>query len=434
MGNIYLKILNHNIWSEGKITYFFAICTMIAVPIYVKFLTPCMILWCISWVIENRNKLNVIKQSELSFKVLFIISLSFYIWQLIGVFYSDNNELGWNNMIKRISMAIFPVILISPGRKIKQNIKVLLQIFCVSTFIFILFCFGYATFKSVGIQDGIFTFNPHLPIQKWLNYYYGINFAIYQHPSYLSMYILLSVFIAFESFFDISINKIQKFFWLTISLVLLISIYLLSARAGLLATIILLPVYLFLKTFVRKKYIVAVIFILIEIFILLPVVLKNQRVSLYMKSISGKSLVEMVNRDGRIIIWKAALRIVQKNLIIGVGTGDVNAELVNEYYRIGNKELIAKKFNVHNQFIEVLLENGIIGFALFMSILGMMLYIAISKRNLIYLMFILIICVFFLFESMLYRLGGIAFFALLYFLILHLNSKTDSSFTEITDF
>jgi O-antigen ligase len=430
MRNIFTKILNHNIWCKGKVSFYFAVAAMIMVPIHILYLTPIMILWFLSWIIENRYKMNNSLKTERSVKVLIILFLAYYGWQLFGVSYSDNTEIGWNNVVKRISMALFPIILLSPGEMIKQNIKFLLQIFCCSTFLFILFCFGYATYNSVGFQHGILTFNPNLPVQKWLNYYYGAILAIDQHPSYLSMDVLFSVFIAFESFFDKSINIIRRFGWLIISILLLISIYFLSARAGLLAAIILLPVYFFIITFRKRNFRYALVFVLIEVLLLIPVVLKNPRVSLYLAKTSEKSFVEAANVDGRIIIWKAAISIVQKNLIFGVGTGDVNDALVKEYKNIGNKELIEKKLNVHNQFIEVLLENGIIGFTIFIFILGTMSYLAISKRQLIYMIYILIICIFFFFESMLYRFAGIAFFALFSVLLLHLTSTKGTSFHQ----
>jgi len=419
----FTRIFDYNIWSKGRISYYFAIGTMMVVPVYVKLLTPLMILWCVSWAIENRLRMSNLIHAESSYKLLLYLFFAYYLWQFFGVFYSENSAIGWNNVIKRISIVIFPIILISPGEMIKQNIKFLLRVFCISTFFFVIFCFGYATYNSIEFHNRILTFNPHMPIHKWMNYYYGINLAIYQHPSYLSMYILFSAFIAFDSFFDRVVNKLRKLIWLIIGSILLISIYFLSARAAILASIFLLPVYFLFKTLSKKRYLFAIIFVIIEVFVLFPVVLNNNRVSIFTRNVSEKSFSGVVRVDNRVIIWKSALRIVKRNILFGVGTGDVNNELLKEYQKIGNKELIEKRFNVHNQFIEVLLENGTIGFIIFFSIFGTIFYIAISKRNLMYLMYILIISIFFFFESMLYRIAGIAFFALFSFLLIHLDTK-----------
>ena len=53
-----------------------------------------------------------------------------------------------------------------------------------------------------------------------------------------------------------------------------------------------------------------------------------------------------------------------------------------------------------------------IGFSIFLSILGFMIYIAIKEKNLLYGLFILMMFVFFMFESILNRLAGVSFFSL----------------------
>jgi O-antigen ligase len=409
-------------FSLDNITFYLAICAMIVVPINVVFITPILILWFVIWIFENRKNIAIIFAAERSSIVLLILSLSFYVWQIVGVLYSTNSEAGWNNVVKRTSLALFPIILLFPGKVIKQNIMLLLRIFCFSTFVYIIFCFGFATYNSVGFQDGALTFNYHIPTQNWFSYYFGSAFSYGQHPSYTSMYVLFSTLIGLESFYDTKNRKSFRFFWLLISLILFVSLYFLSSRAAFLASIILLPIYFLNKHFSLKRYRFAYLFIIAGSMLLVFVSLKNQRVKILTKNISNHSNSKPAIIDSRFIIWKAALKIYERNIIFGVGTGDVQDELVKEYLKINNKELIEKKLNVHNQFIEFMLENGLIGFVLFISLLVTMFYIAISKWNPLYLIYLFIIVIFFFFESMLYRLAGIAFFAIFSFLPLHLNS------------
>jgi hypothetical protein len=115
----------------------------------------------------------------------------FFIWQLIGMFYSDDLSDGLRNITLRLPLLLFPLVLISPGEKIKQNIRLLLHIFAAATFLFIIACFVYALIRSVNIGHIKLTFNPHPSDYPWLNYFYGSYFAIFQHPSYLSMFALL---------------------------------------------------------------------------------------------------------------------------------------------------------------------------------------------------------------------------------------------------
>jgi len=102
---------------------------------------------------------------------------------------------------------------------------------------------------------------------------------------------------------------------------------------------------------------------------------------------------------------------------LGVGIGDVRAELTGEYIRAGEEKLSRERLNAHNQFLEVFIEVGVIGFIMFITILGFMIFIAVNEKNLLYGLFILLMFVFFMFETVLYRLAGVAFFSLFSFII-----------------
>jgi O-antigen ligase len=79
----------------------------------------------------------------------------------------------------------------------------------------------------------------------------------------------------------------------------------------------------------------------------------------------------------------------------------------------------------------VLLESGLVGFFIFISMFIIMTYIALTDRNLIYLLFILIMLMFFVFESVLYRLAGVTFFSLFSFLLIHFNNNAKPVTTKI---
>lgn len=404
---------------------------MIIIPVYHWFLPPFMILWGVFWLFEIRTRTKDIQHIAPHNKLLFILFILFFAWQIIGMLYSDNPKEGWRNITIRLSLFLFPLVLISPGDMIRRKVTTLLRLFALSTFFYLIICFGYALYRSINFQNGILTFNPHLPVYTWLNYFYASELAIFQHPSYLSMYALLSVFIAFESFFDRLVSKNQRIFWLLVSIILLVSTYLLSSRAGILATIITVPLYFSYKYRIMDVNRKVGLFVLLSIFILVPILISNPRLNYYFKGESKKEWSNKMLKESRIIIWKAAFNIIRHNVVFGVGTGDIQDELNKEYKRIGDTDLaLDKNLNAHNQFIEVLLENGLIGLILFFSLFGMMLYISISERNLIYMMFILIVLFSFLFESMLNRLAGVSFFALFSFLLVHVNRNqfiTDQS-------
>jgi O-antigen ligase len=248
------------------------------------------------------------------------------------------------------------------------------------------------------------------------------------------MYVIVSIFIAFESWFDKNQKIHGRVAWLMIGVFLLISIYFLSSRSGILTIVLFVPIYFFYKlkgkVKVKWKGLIIVLSILVIIFVLFPIIRSNERVKIGIDAISNGSIKQNAIKDGRVIIWRSALRIIRSNLIFGVGIGDVKTELMKEYQKVGDQDLIENKYNVHNQFLEVLLENGIIGLLFFLLILGYMLSIMIYEKNLLYGLFLMMMFIFFMFETVLYRLAGISFFSLFSFLLLHLNSFTRPYFDQ----
>jgi len=166
-----------------------------------------------------------------------------------------------------------------------------------------------------------------------------------------------------------------------------------------------------------------VLSILLILVALYPIIHSNERVKLVLNEVSDGSLKQKAIQDGRVIIWRSALSIVKNNLVFGVGIGDGRTELLKEYKKIGNKDLIENNYNVHNQFLEILLENGIIGLIFFLAILVCMVTIIFFNKNLLYGMFVIMMLVFFMFETILYRLAGVAFFSLFSFLLLYIPDQ-----------
>lgn len=64
----------------------------------------------------------------------------------------------------------------------------------------------------------------------------------------------------------------------------------------------------------------------------------------------------------RILIWSASNEVISNNFIFGTGTGDANDELLKEYENRKMTGAIANKLNAHNEYYQVFIGIGIIGF------------------------------------------------------------------------
>jgi O-antigen ligase len=409
--------------KNGGLSFVACLFCIVILPVYVHYLPPFMILWGLFWIVENRSEIGnrfIIRSKPAT---LFFIFVVFFLWQLTGLLFSDSINIGFERLFKRLSFLLFPLVLYYPGRKIIENIHLILRLFAICTFIYIVFCFGNALNNSLIILPHKWIFNPHPPEYEYENYFYGARLSYLVHPSYLAMYVVISVLISLESVFSSSVSFFRKLLWLLMILVFLTTLYLLSSRAGILAGIIIIPGYFLFKFYKKfsKWIILIVLVVLTGLFAVIAGT--NQRVYLSITGISKADFNKTFEKDERLLIWKSAIGVIKKNIIMGVGTGDASEELKKEFKNRGYINGYYDNLNAHNQFLEILLENGLIGLILFLTILGYMSYIAISQRNILSGLFIIMMFVFFMFETVLNRLSGITFFAFLSFLLIHIKTR-----------
>jgi O-antigen ligase len=239
----------------------------------------------------------------------------------------------------------------------------------------------------------------------------------------------MSILISCETLFNNSLSNIRKGFWGAIILIFFVVLYLLSARAGILAGIIVFPLYLLFKFYTKyPKWIVLIVLGILS-FVFIVIAKKNEKVNSSLEGISKEKFDDTLKNDPRLLIWKSALGVVRKNLLLGIGTGDATEKLKEEFIKRGYVNGFYDNLNAHNQFIEILLENGLIGLILFLAILVYTSYIAITQQNLLLGMFIISTIIFFIFETMMNRLAGISFYALFSFLLIY--TKMDKQNLQI---
>jgi UDP-N-acetylmuramyl pentapeptide phosphotransferase/UDP-N-acetylglucosamine-1-phosphate transferase len=121
----------------------------------------------------------------------------------------------------------------------------------------------------------------------------------------------------------------------------------------------------------------------------------------------------------RVMIWQDALFLVKENAIFGYGSN-----YMQTLNTISNLNL-----NAHNQFLEYLLEYGILGLIMIVCTLSFSIYMAIRSKDYFYLGFIALIIYFGMVESIFSNQTGVVFFSLfnaLFLLKSRLRIKTNS--------
>lgn len=411
------------LFTNGNLSFYTCILCLAILSLKIHWLPPFMILLVLLWFLEKQHVFPLNQLVGINSTKLFLLFLALFVWQVIGLSFTESISSGAERIIKRASFLLFPLALFFPSDLIKLKIKLLLKLFTIFILIYLIYCFGVALNNSITIKEGKWIFNQYHELYTYESFFAGYRLSGSVHPTYLAMYLIVSLIITLEAFFDKALKVVTRSLWLFVSVIFLVVIYLLSSRAGILAVAIVLPLYLIVKLYRQLPAWLIITLILAFITISGVLISNNSRLKSSFDEIAKESIDDAFQKDTRILIWRSAFGIIKDNLLVGVGTGDASEELKKEFLERGYTEGYYDNLNAHNQFLEILLENGLIGLILFLGILGYIGFISFSEHNYMLMLFLIIMIVFFMFESILNRLAGITFFPFFTFLLIHLKSN-----------
>lgn len=137
---------------------------------------------------------------------------------------------------------------------------------------------------------------------------------------------------------------------------------------------------------------------------------------------NGHSLLQ------RLEFWKTGIHIIQKNWLIGVGTGDVQKAFDEQYILDSSKLLPENRLRAHNSYLTSWISFGVTGFLLFIWILISFVGYHWKNQSLLPLMFIFIAISTFFIEDTLETQMGVSFFAFFYGLFIGKPLKQDKKF------
>jgi O-antigen ligase len=410
--------------KSGNLSFYCCIICMALLSLHIHWLPPFMIAWVIIWYFEQKGNFSwsILKNRKETYLFFFFVSL--FIWQAAGLLYADSFDSGIERIIKRVAFILFPAVLFFPGEKIKRNIGFILKLYSIFIFIYLIYSFINSFINSFHFEEGRWVFRTYHELYTYESYFTGERLSGIVHPTYLSMYVLIAMIITLDIYFNRESRR--RMIWLSISILFFAVILLLSSRAGIIAALIILPIFLYSKLFAKIPLWLMVSIIGAFIAVFAFSVFTNTRLKSTVEDISKENINEILNKDVRLLIWRSAFGVIKHNPIIGSGTGDASDELKKEFTGRGYTEGYYNDLNAHNQFLEIFLENGLIGLILFIGLIWYILHIANYHQNYLLQFFLVITIIFFFFESMLNRLSGVMFFPLMTFLLVNLNqSKYD---------
>lgn len=353
-----------------------------------------------------KSNLSIFNYKSLSF-LLFIFIIPFYgggIFSYVNIFitffilelFINGKQFRFTNTINK-KIKIFRyfivtfIVLLFFSRDILVSFLVLIDYAVI--FISLLFIYNSISFKNIRIvtKVGILVFLIEYSFA--IGQYFGFEQFSYR-TKYLSDEVLHSdsgivraygTFghsLAFVGFMlPIALSLFAYFFFTKrtffsiLTFLLSISLILISGSRGALVSFfcsIFILILLFLKfsdNIAKKKFIVGITTTLISIIIF-------GFSSLEKLLIFERFTSTDVSNIDRVDIFSRVLPIVYNNFLFGVGSGNIKQALIE--YKINVNDAVLNGGQVENAYLNVMIENGLIGLLLFISVIFLPLYLGVK--------------------------------------------------------
>lgn len=405
-----------------KLELLFTLVLLFVFPFGIDFLPYLIWMIGLAWLFKGGYKTIKLTLNDKGNSIILVFILTFYILHLIGFIYTDNIHEGLLDLQVKLSLILFPIFLFRGDNLYHKNFNTLLSAFVAGTIISAVTCYLVALYHTIQIENNSITFNLHPPEEYQLTWFAYKYFSLFHHPSYFATYLILSLSVFIYRIVDKSHSGRQwKYFNIAGIIFISVTLFIISSRTGILTWGIIL-IYFFVKEISRRKRIIMNWLYLFSLIILTGIILSltlwEKRFQSIQSELSSRynpeEGIEIGSAGLRLILWDEALTLIKSNWIFGIGPGDVKDELHKRAIKENFEQVAEKNLNIHNQYLETFLGLGLPGILLLIALFLIPLIYKPGMNHYIFPYFLLIISINFIFESMLDRLGGVAFFSFFY--------------------
>ena len=342
-------------------------------------------------------------------KVCLWSMIAYWILYAISAFVSTNHAGGWFNATIKLYFFILPILclLSDTSYLTSSRIKALFQIYTGALLVRFAAC---VVISGIHLLQGI----PFSEVKDWQIDPLGM------HHNYLALY--LDVAIAFLYAFVAQTPKSERRRRLPVvalaAAILIGYLFIISSRSGILTFALLFFVVLIHMAFFHRQKKTALLILLLSGVLLVGSYFVMP--SLFSSFAVVKNWDENHVPNDRLITWTCGMKATRGHLLFGYGTGDYMPYLVDAFKERGFYRAIDKGYNTHCEYIETLLQTGLVGLVilLFVLLAPMVASLRRNGRNLTAVLVIIVILSMNLYEAMLNRQMGVQLIALVYCLLI----------------
>lgn len=389
----------------AKMVYFLIYTFVFSLPFNLKLANGILVL-IIVVLVAGQIKAGTFKRG--SFSMLTVLSLLYFTLDLIGMLYTENLRNGFQIIERHLLFLFIPFVfyLIDIDQVVITRV---MRVFVVSCSLACVVCVLVNVDRSL-VYGKIF--------HEWMFAHDQFSEPIGMQAVYFALYLALALLVLAQKSLDGNATTL-RLPWIVqglIGLVIAVSFVLLGARTIMITTFFLLMGLLFFFAARDNKLIYWGMAFAIPIFLVGAIyfhpVLRNRFNDLIERR------PERMNYDSynaRFRIWKPGWQEIKENIWFGVGTGDAQTVLDQRYADTGYMDGIGQH-NMHNQYLQVWLEHGVLGLLVLLGLIIVQLRRAIAFQDPLYLTFTILTFSAMCTESLLHRNKGLIFFLFFSFL------------------
>lgn len=387
-----------------------------SLPLFQKLATILLVLLAVI------SLFNLTKKIQIDYRP-YLIPAVLYVLISVSLFYSENFEL--KHLENRASFLALPLVFLS--MKIDaQMFEKIIKYFVFGCLAAVISCYANALCNAISWIDEALVFRPVVSgdfsffeaVVRDGNYFFSGFFSMFHDTIYFALFLNTAI-VGILTFQLCKKNN----WYILILLLFILTIFQLSSKIGIITCFLIFAIYLIFrtKTIIQR--------------VLIPFTILLIGVLFFQLNPRGKSMINKFKTEGltieaeqrfgytlRLMSWNASKEIIKKNPIVGVGVGDAQKVLNETYAEKGYTTPLRQNLNAHNAFIQIFLECGVFGFLLVTGMLFYLFSIRVKEERQLSefkILFVLIVLLAFLFESVLNRFSGIVFFMFFYGLLIN---------------
>ncbi|UII22666.1 O-antigen ligase family protein [Fulvivirga ligni] len=342
---------------------------------------------------------------DIRFRELFYCFVFIFFSFLISALWSEHLSDIFVHLEKRLSYLVFPIIFfLTPSLISRNRIFIVFKLYVLVIVVVALYC-------ELNVFVDIYLKNQNF--NQWNSWRYTSDYLsgfVNLHPSYLSIYVNIALILVLYMS-NLGRNKIQYALVACLICFLFGFNVLLASRVNFMVSVFLVVFHLYNELCKRMQRKYALGGMLIAIFCIFLMLYNMPYFQSKIEQTMSYLLNEKVNNgnstSAHFAAWECSWESINShNLWFGNGLSNVDNILADCYSSKGFNYNLRNKFNSHNQIFQIVLGVGVIGFIPFL-----LAYInLVIKKSLLINLFIFVISVACMAESVLARQKGIIVF------------------------